>query len=428
MRRNVFDIMLHHRERKRMMRTDILESFKRYSKEELLQMNQSEIARRFNCNRRTVKKYMESAVNESTKTTKRKKRSSVLDSYEEVILDKIDNHGATAMATYLFVKKKGYQGKYSTLAQFVKKHKDQERKKATIRFETSPGLQAQVDWKEDLTLYNRNGEKFRVNIFLMVLGYSRLKFIKLTSDRTQNTLFSCLIDGFSYYHGIPQEILFDNMKTVVDQSKSTFSHTIFNESFRYFSTDACFRPIACRPYRPQTKGKVESLARLVDRLVVYNYEFDTYDDLESIVNEFLEELNNEVSQATNEVPFERFKKEKEYLNPLPSLDALLSYITPTKKYKVSKESMIRYKGKKYSVPIKYIGERLVVTETPDDKLCIYYNDDFIVCHPMSDKNFNYKYGHMHEILKSDACKHLSDDEIDDFIHDNIVDMDRFLGV
>ena len=102
------------------------------------------------------------------------------------------------------------------LADFVRKHKDNEVKKATIRFETNPGLQAQVDWKEDMTLVNRAGEEFKINIFLMLLGYSRYKFIMITTDRSQETLFKCMTEAFSHIGGVPKEILFDNMKTVIN--------------------------------------------------------------------------------------------------------------------------------------------------------------------------------------------------------------------
>lgn len=78
------------------------------------------------------------------------------------------------MAVYKFIEKKGYTGKYSIVADFVKRHKNAEVKKTTIRFETNPGLQAQVDRKEDMTLVNRYGEEFKINIYLMVFGYSRL--------------------------------------------------------------------------------------------------------------------------------------------------------------------------------------------------------------------------------------------------------------
>ena len=68
-----------------------------------------------------------------------------------------------------------------------------------MRYETSPGLQAQVDWKESIRMTSMSGQIYEVNIFLMVLGYSRTKFLKLTSDRTQKTLFNCMNEAFKYF-------------------------------------------------------------------------------------------------------------------------------------------------------------------------------------------------------------------------------------
>jgi hypothetical protein len=305
------------------------------------------------------------------------------------------------MAVFKFIEKKGYDGGYHTVNNFIKNHKKTEINKATIRFDTSPGLQAQVDWKESITMISRQGEMFDINIFLIVLGYSRLKFIKLTTDRVQKTLFECITEAFKYFNGVPKELLFDNMSTVVDRSGTTFKNIAINKDFKYFSIDAGFEVITCRPYRPKTKGKVETLED-------FNYE-----------------INNEVSQATNEIPFIRFLKEKEYLSPLPPLDILLSYFHHEKEYKVSKESMIRYKGKKYSVPTRYIGKYLTLSEK-DSELCIYYTKDLIVCHNISEKVLHYKKDHAKEILKSDALKHYSDDRIEDFIEQNLKNMDIFL--
>ena len=116
----------------------------------------------------------------------------------------------------------------------------------------------------------------------------------------------------------------------------------------------------------------------MDRLVVYNEEFTDYEDLEKIVNNFRDELNYEMSQATNEIPFDRFQKEKEYLLPLPNIDILTSYIFHDKEYKVHKDSMISFKGKRYSVPTKYIGKKVTLTETAEDTLLIHYTNDLIV--------------------------------------------------
>jgi transposase len=399
---------------------------KKYTREEHGLLNKSELARRFNCDSRTIDRYLK--INSGELEPKKSSRvyESFIDDYKSIIIEKVDTYGATAMGVYKFIEKKGYKGKYSTIAEFVKKYKNVEIQKATVRFETTPGLQAQVDWKENLTMISKYGEIFKVNIFLMVLGYSRIKYVKLTTNREQKTLFKCMISAFGYFGGIPQKILFDNMKTVVDRSKSTFSSVEFNKIFKHFTNDAGFKPIACRPYRPQTKGKVESLARLTNRLAVYNGEFEDYDDLDRIVQDFMKEVNNEVSQAINETPLSRLNKELEYLKPLPPMNSLVSYVSCEKEYKVSKESMVNYKGRKYSVPTKYIGLNVNITESCDGNISIYYNEDFIVCHSLSKNKYNYKVGHMHEILKSDACKHLTDAKIDEFIKENMTMMDILL--
>ena len=409
------------------MREDLHNKLKEFTREELCLLNKSELARRFNCDPRTVDRYLKIISGELAPERTSRVYISLLDDYKSIVIDKVDNFGSTAMAVYKFIQKKGYKGKYSTVADFVSKHKNVEIKKATIRFETTPGLQAQVDWKEDLTLISKHGEVFKINIFLMVLGYSRVKFLKVTDSRDQRTLFSCIIDAFQYFGGVPREILFDNMKTVIDRSKTSFTQVEFNSTFKHFADQSGFKPIACRPYRPQTKGKVEALAKLTNRLTVYNGEFEEYSELEKIVEDFMEEINNEVSQATNQIPSKLLSKDKEYFKPLPSLDSLCSYVYREKEYKVTKESMINYKGKKYSVPTKYIGLKLNIIETSDGNISIYYNSDFIVCHALSDIKYNYKAGHMYEILKSDACKHLSDEQIDNFIKQNMTLMDSLLG-
>jgi len=75
---------------------------------------------------------------------------SKIEEFKEIIIDKVDNYGCTSMAIYKFIQKKGYNGGYHTVNNFIKKHKNDEIRKATIRFETNPGFQAQIDWKESL--------------------------------------------------------------------------------------------------------------------------------------------------------------------------------------------------------------------------------------------------------------------------------------
>ena len=382
-------------------------------------MSKAAMARIMGCDPRTVKRYLEGY---ELKKKRKILKKSKLDKFKETIISKLEI-GCTSMAIFKFIQKDGYTGSYSLVADFVQKHKEEQIKKATIRFETAPGLQAQVDWKENLKMISKHGELFEVNIFLMVLGYSRTKFVKLTSDKTQKTLFKCMNEAFKYFGGVPKEIVFDNMATVVDRANSKIGNVKLNTKFVQYSKDIGFNPITCRIYRPQTKGKVESLAKLVDRLQVYNHEFETYEELEKIVKMFMKEINNEISQGTNMKPIERLAKETKHLLPLPNQEVLNAYTTSPKEYKVSKESMITYKGQKYSVPTYLIGKSVSVKET-EEYIHIYYTTNLITKHKKSKKFLNYHKEHIVDILKSDALKGYEDNEIEEFVDNHLSDYDE----
>lgn len=238
------------------------------------------------------------------------------------------------------------------MRKYVASKKEKIINELTIRFETIKGYQSQVDWKEKLKLHDINNNEYIVSIFLMVLGSSRYKYIELTFDQTQPTLFKCLINAFKYFGGTTEEVLFDNMKTIVDQGKSNFTNVVINSKAMQFSKDAGFKIVTCRVYRPRTKGKVETLAKIMNRLKAFDREFNSITELNEIVKKLNYLLNyEEKSQATDEIPKELYDKEKEYLRPV-NYEILENYCLSNKTYKVSNESMIAYQGIKYSVPIQ----------------------------------------------------------------------------
>ena len=400
------------------MRKDIKEAMEIMKKEDI-KPNYAKLAKRYGCDYRTVKRYYEE--DEEAKT-ERKPRPSKLDGYRETIEAKAEIP-CTAAAIYHFIRKQGFTGKYTIVKKYCQTIKQERMKKATIRFETNPGLQGQVDWKESMRLVSRQGEMFEINIFLIILGYSRLKYLELTLDRNQSTLLQAMVNGFRYYGGVPREILFDNMRTVVDQSRTAYGQAVINATFYEFSKDLGFEVIACRGYRPETKGKVENLAKITERLRVYNGEFDTAEELDEFVRELNRDLNREVSQATGERPIDRFQKEKEYLNPLPQQDILESFNTQPLTRKVSRESMITYNKSKYSVSPKHIG-RTVELAVRGNRLEIYYNKELIKTHEINEKAVHYDASDMKEILKSDVFRDRNDGEIERYIEHSLSVYDR----
>ena len=348
----------------------------------------AEVARQFDCDYRTVKKY----YNERDQEKKKRKPRTIkkkIDGFEGIIDEKVKAK-APAIAIYHVLRDNyGYTGKYSTVKSYIHNLKKDLQKEVTIHFETDPGKQCQIDWKEELQLVSKYGEAFTVDIFLSILGYSRLKYVELTLDRSQMTLFRCLTNMFKFLNGVPQEILFDNMKTVVDQARTQFGKAVYNDKFYQFSKDAGFIIKSCLAYRPKTKGKVETVARIMNRLKAYNNEFKDLDELSKIVIKLNRDINNEIQITTRQKPVDRFEKEKEYLNPLPRLDILESYTCEKVLVrKVPKDCLITYEGLKYSVQPAFAGKS-VTLQRRDDNLYIYYNRILVSTHKITGKPINY---------------------------------------
>ena len=384
------------------------------------------IARELGCDWRTAKKrYMLQKDIEDGKTLPLKEHSSILDPYKNIIDSKLEIPGITASAIYHFLlDTTDYSGKYGLVKNYVKNHKEKVPKKASIRIPKNPGKLAQVDWKEDLTLISKYGELLTFNIFLVTLPFSEKKYCRLTLDRKQDTVITSLIYAFMYFGGIPKEIWFDNMLTIVDASKMN-QHDRINDKIKQFAKDMAFNPIPCRPRRPQSKGSVEAFAKLTNRLLAYNHEFESFENLEKIIDIFNTNINNEVSQAHNRVINDVFEYEKEYLLPLPNNKIFSSYLSNRQTRKVAKDSMISFNGNRYSVPVKYIGFDLNVIEK-DNSLYIYDNTILIRCHQISNNPLNYNTEDVKDILLSDLLKNSSQEKVESFISNNLSQYDNFL--
>lgn len=385
-------------------------------------LNKSSLARQYGCCWRTIDRRLN--PNKYIKEKKTRIYNSILDPYKNIIDEKLENNNIPATGIYYLLKTKyDYKGKYGIVRKYVSSKKQNIISNLTIRFETIKGYQSQVDWKEKMKLHGIQGNEYIINIFLIVLGNSRYKYIELTFDKTQQTLFKCLINSFKYFGGVTEEILFDNMKTIVDRAKSDFSDVVINSKASQFSKDAGFKIITCRPYRPRTKGKVETLAKIMNRLKAFDYEFSDSNDLNTIVKNLNYELNFvEKSQATNEIPINLFEKEKEYLIPV-NIDLLENYCLPEKTYKVTNESMVNYQGIKYSVPIQYIGKYINVLEE-DNVIHLYYNKKLIYSYKKNTNfKYNYKVDDYIEILKNSSFNNKTNDKIDRFINKNLSSLD-----
>jgi transposase len=149
----------------------------------------------------------------------------------------------------------GFDGGEAIVKDFVRKVRPQQGVTAVLRYETKPGVQAQVDWGE-LGTVKVDGKLKKLHN--MILGYSRMRYVKFTLSIDTSTLIKCHLNAFQYFGGYTQEILYDNMKQVVIRRALKSSDSEWNAQFEDFFKCFRFIPRLCRPYRPQKKGKIES--------------------------------------------------------------------------------------------------------------------------------------------------------------------------
>ncbi|AAM04476.1 transposase [Methanosarcina acetivorans C2A] len=185
----------------------------------------------------------------------------------------------------------------------------------------------------------------------MILGYSRMRYVEFTLSIDTPTLIQCHLNAFEYFGGFTQEILYDNMKQVVIKRALKSSDSEWNPQFEEFFKCFGFIPRLCRPYRPQTKGKIENTVGFVKRDFFLGRRFTSLEDLNAQVHRWLERVNSTVHGTTYQIPLERFKEEK--LSPLDQVPPYKVVHKETRK--VSRDCYISFLGNKYSVPYRFAG-------------------------------------------------------------------------
>ena len=221
-------------------------------------MSSRAIARELGISRNTVKRYLQ-AKSEPPKYTPRPAVASLLDEYRDYIRQRIaDAHPYKIPATVIAreIRDQGYRGGMTILRAFIRSLSVPQEQEPAVRFETEPGRQMQVDWGT-----MRNGRS-PLHVFVAVLGYSRMLYIEFTDNMRYDTLETCHRNAFRFFGGVPREVLYDNMKTVVLQRDAyqTGQHR-FHPSLWQFGKEMGFSPRLCRPFRAQTKGKVERMVQ-----------------------------------------------------------------------------------------------------------------------------------------------------------------------
>jgi transposase len=241
-------------------------------------------------------------------------------------------------------------------------------RRVTERFETAPGQQGQFDWSPYTVLLGERPTKLIA--FGLTLGFSRRKHYWLSQDETQGSVFEALEASFRHFGGVPKELLVDNAKVFVSDARP--DHFTWNRHFLELCGHYAVQPVACHPYRPQTKGKVERPFFYLEQHFIKGHSWPSFDDLTRDLTHFIaEDLDRRVHSTTQERPLDRFAREQPRLTPLPARPFVGSH---EQSRTVSWDCLVSFGGSRYSVPWSYAGHRVWVRSSQGVRLSVRNQD------------------------------------------------------
>jgi len=334
----------------------------------------SEISRRTGHARKTVRAVISGPVTPTKRRRKRKARK--IDPFVPYLKRRLEQGVQNAQKLYQEIVARGYTGSSRTVRTFVQPYRAERRRQATVRFETEPGQQAQVDWGSFGTIQHY-GRQRRLYAFVMTLGWSRAMYLEFTISTDTAWWLRCHLHALHYFDGVPREVLHDNLKTAV-LSRTADNKVHWNPRYLDFAHYYGFKPRACQPYRAQTKGKVESGVKYVRGNFFSGLFYNDLADLNRQALQWLDTVANvRVHGTTREVPMERLLKEE-----LQPLSGKADYDTSLIGYRRStKDCLVSYEGNYYSVPFAHAQQQLMVKETELGELFIFTLDGIeVACH------------------------------------------------
>jgi hypothetical protein len=211
-----------------------------------------------------------------------------------------------------------------------------------MRYETKPGEQMQYDWGE--VHYEQQGKDHKLYGFTAVLGYSRMRFVTFVKRCDTPTMIRCMMAAFEYFGGLPKAALTDRMKSVFLEMEDDVPK--WNPLFADFMASLGVAPRVCKPYKPQTKGKVERSVGVIKHGFWPGVRFTDSDDLNRQANRWCDRLNQKVHRTTRKVPLDLWAEEG--LRPLPTDYAWERFGTQDRR--VSWDGFISYDGVLYGLP------------------------------------------------------------------------------
>lgn len=335
----------------------------------------SEIARRMDLDRKTVRRslrqtiwqpYHRAAATETLLTT-----------HADFVRDRAPQVNYSARILYQELRaSRRYTGSYETVKRAVAPLREVQLQadRALLRFETPPGQQSQIDWGQALVSFRASPAV--VHVFVLTLGFSRRGFYYACADERLAQFLEAHERAFEHFGGHTREHLYDRPRTVCYADET--GRRLWNPTFKAFADYWGFEPRVCRPYRAQTKGKVESGVKYLKRNFLPGRTFVDLVDFQTQLDEWNATIADcRLHGTTHEAPLTRFQRERRQLVPLAGQrsfqeEARVSRI-------VAEDYLVSLATNRYSVPFRLIDQRVEV-QRRGDTVHIFHRDREVATH------------------------------------------------
>ncbi|MGQ0721373.1 MAG: IS21 family transposase [Candidatus Eiseniibacteriota bacterium] len=317
------------------------------------------IARRTGLSRDTVRKILKQVAPKryGPRAPRATKLSPFVARLEELLV--VRPH-APATVLYEAIAEKGYTGHYEQVKRWVRGRRREEsaKRRACVRFETAPGVEAQFDWKGPARGLLEDDPTREVHFFRFLLAWSRARWTLVVPSLKLPSVLASLRWGFERAGGVTERLVLDNPKTAVLKPKPRLKlHPFFLDFCRHYGAE----PDPAWPYHPERKGKTErSFRDLVDAGILERT-YANVSALQAAVTAVDSSRMSRVHATTGERPADRLERERAELLSLPLVpfDPRLP-----ESRRVLTDCTVSFEGAFYSVPHQLVGSRVVVKVDP----------------------------------------------------------------
>jgi transposase len=338
------------------------------------------ISRELGCSRNTVREYLRRGEWRPMDVSS---RGGALEPHREWLAERLRQHRGNAdVVRQDLLRELGVAVSLRTVQRAVEPLRRELRAQAvaTVRYETAPGQQLQIDFGS--TAVAIGDEVRRVHLFVATLGYSRRCYAVAFLHERQSAWLQGLEGAFRHFGGVPHEVLVDNAKALVDEHNAQTREVKFNDRFHAFCRYWGVQPRACAPYRARTKGKDERGVGYVKRNAIAGHGFDSVEALQAHLQRWMREVADvRVHGTTGEPPMQRFERsESAALKPLAARAPFLQVRELSRR--VHTDACIELDTNRYSVPWKLIGEAVTVVVC-EREVRVLYAGEQVACHAQS---------------------------------------------